>query len=303
MVGFGVWLFGAGFFSSTSAKENIDSLCPFSILLTPAKQTSGDVRAGKSKSLNLFLHLGNVPPQECSPPINLSQKKIHFPCFPCSKGLIQSDPNSANQMFLHEASFRNEPQLEATVHNPFPRKDGSWCPAFRGNSSVSCAVASRPGGSRRGPLWSQPEGWLVWALFWLPYLQDWLSGPPGDFEIVSISFNEVFFCLKDGERYNAHGALRGLQAPASSIPSVGVPPPHRAFVPVSSGLVVSCLRPPCQLFPQLGMFFPCSNPGSLLNSKHSSGLTRLRPPHTHLPGILYLPFMVLITTEIKYLVS
>ena len=66
MVGFGVWLFGIRslvvcFFSPISAKKNIESLCPSPILLTTAKQTSGDVRAGKSKILDIIPTPGECP--------------------------------------------------------------------------------------------------------------------------------------------------------------------------------------------------------------------------------------------------
>ena len=72
--------------------------------------------------------------------------------------MIQTLPVRCSYTRLHsKMSHRKRP----TVQNPFPRKGGSGCLALMGNSGMSCAVESRPGGSSGGPLLIQPEAWLV----------------------------------------------------------------------------------------------------------------------------------------------
>lgn len=85
-----------------------------------------------------------------------------------------------------------------TVQNPFARKGGSGGIQLLG-ATVAWAVlrGSRLGGSCRDPFWFTPRVWLIWALFWPPGLQAWLSGPLEILKVSSYPLINSFFCWND----------------------------------------------------------------------------------------------------------
>lgn len=115
--------------------------------------------------------------------------------------------------------------------------------------------------------------------------------PSRNFESILISSNKLLFLLKRLQMGFGFGNRSLMDTmpmktcmvssqPASPIGPVSVLPLLLGPRLLPQGVKFSPASAFAGAVSQLGMFCPCSNPGSLLNSKHSSKLTRLSLPNT-----------------------